>query len=107
MSDALAVVLAAGRGTRMKSDLPKVLFPALGRPMLHWVLDSLEQAGIHSSVVVVGYRAELVKEELAGRDGVEFALQEEQRGTGHAVEICRERLSRHQGPSWWSRATHP
>ncbi len=82
----------------MKSDLPKVLFPALGRPMVHWVLDALQAAGFQQSIVVVGYRASAVKEELAGRDGVTFALQEEQLGTGHAVEMCREPLSRHQGP---------
>lgn len=98
MKDAIAVVLAAGRGTRMKSDLPKVLFPALGRPMLNWVLDSLAQAGVVRSLVVVGYRAELVEAELAGREGVQFALQTEQLGTGHAVEICREHLIGHDGP---------
>lgn len=98
MSEPLAVVLAAGRGTRMKSDLPKVLFPALGRPMLHWVLDSLAEAGISKSIVVVGYRADDVKQELSGRSNVDFALQEEQLGTGHAVEICRPLLEKHDGP---------
>ena len=98
MKEALAVVLAAGRGTRMKSDLPKVLFPALGRPMLNWVLDSLAKAGINKSIVVVGYRADSVKEELASRDNVAFAHQEEQLGTGHAVEICRSQLENHDGP---------
>ena len=53
-----AIVMAAGRGTRMKSDLPKVLFPALGRPMIHWVLDALEQSGVSRILVVVGYRHE-------------------------------------------------
>lgn len=98
MSEPLAVVLAAGRGTRMKSDLPKVLFPALGRPMLHWVLDSLAEAGINKSIVVVGYRADDVKSELAGREDVDFALQSEQLGTGHAVQICRPQLEKHKGP---------
>lgn len=99
MSNApIAVVLAAGRGTRMKSELPKVLFPALGRPMIHWVLDALEQAGIEKVVVVVGYRADLVKQDLASRRGVGFALQAEQLGTGHAVEMCREQLADHSGP---------
>ena len=55
MAGPLAVVLAAGRGTRMKSDLPKVLFPVLGRPMIHWVLDALQAAGCQRSIVVVGY----------------------------------------------------
>ncbi|MFN3190611.1 MAG: NTP transferase domain-containing protein [Aureliella sp.] len=98
MSEATAIVLAAGRGTRMKSELPKVLFPALGRPMLHWVLDSLRSAGITRSIVVVGYRADLVKDSLSGREDVQFALQEEQLGTGHAVEMCRSQLEDQDGP---------
>ncbi|MFO0939783.1 MAG: NTP transferase domain-containing protein [Pirellulales bacterium] len=94
----IAVVLAAGRGTRMKSDLPKVLFPVLGRPMIHWVLDALEQAGFKRQIVVVGYRADDVKTELSGRRGVQFALQAEQLGTGHAVAQARSQLTEHQGP---------
>lgn len=97
MSNTTAVVLAAGRGTRMKSDLPKVLFPALGRPMIHWVIDALENAGVERTIVVVGYRAVDVRQELAGRKGVEFALQAEQKGTGHAVEMCREQLAGQSG----------
>ncbi len=93
-----AIVLAAGKGTRMKSELPKVLFPVLGRPMIHWVLDALQEAGIQRKIVVVGYRDDLVRSELAGRSGVEFALQSQQLGTGHAVQMCREQLSETQGP---------
>jgi bifunctional UDP-N-acetylglucosamine pyrophosphorylase / glucosamine-1-phosphate N-acetyltransferase len=91
MIETTAVVLAAGKGTRMKSDLPKVLFPVLGRPMIHWVIDALQKSGIRKIIVVVGYRAELVEKELANR-GVEFALQAEQLGTGHAVQMCRPLL---------------
>ncbi len=97
MDKPTAVVLAAGKGTRMKSDLPKVLFPVLGRPMIHWVLDALQAAGCQRSIVVVGYRADDVKSELAGREGVEFALQSEQLGTGHAVQMCQPLLAGHQG----------
>lgn len=81
----------------MKSDLPKVLFPALGRPMIHWVLDALQQAGVSQTIVVVGYRADDVKEELKDRDNVSFALQAEQLGTGHAVQVCRDQLESLQG----------
>lgn len=98
MSEAIAVILAAGRGTRMKSELPKVLFPVLGRPMIHWVLDALESAGIQKSVVVVGYRSELVRSELASRENIDFAEQHEQLGTGHAVQICGPQLQQHDGP---------
>lgn len=98
MSQTMAVVLAAGRGTRMKSDLPKVLFPILGKPMIHWVLDALTTAGITRSIVVVGYRDDLVREELADRSGVEFAVQSEQLGTGHAVQMCREQIAAQDAP---------
>lgn len=97
MTEIRAVVLAGGKGTRMKSDLPKVLFPVLGRPMVHWVLDALQEAGIDRKIVVVGYRAELVEQELRGRSGVEFALQSQQLGTGHAVQMCQELLTGFSG----------
>lgn len=100
MTKPCAVVLAAGRGTRMKSDLPKVLCPVLGCPMIHFVLDALEEAGIHQKIVVVGYQAELVRHELANReDEITFVLQEEQLGTGHAVQVCKKELSSVAGPT--------
>jgi bifunctional UDP-N-acetylglucosamine pyrophosphorylase/glucosamine-1-phosphate N-acetyltransferase/UDP-N-acetylglucosamine pyrophosphorylase len=98
MRSSLAIVLAAGKGTRMKSELPKVLFPVLGRPMIHWVLDALEQGGVERIVVVVGYRAEDVRAELAARKNVSFVEQKEQLGTGHAVKMAAEEIARHQGP---------
>jgi len=98
MTKKLAIVMAAGKGTRMKSELPKVLVPALGRPIVDYVLDALEASGIDHTVVIVGYRAEDVKNALAGRKNLSFALQEEQRGTGHAVMCAREALERHHGP---------
>ena len=79
-----AVVLAAGLGKRMNSDLPKVLHPALGRPLLLHVLGQLDPLKPRLTVVVVGHRASLVMEALAGR-GVAFAEQTPQLGTGHAV----------------------
>lgn len=88
-----AIVLAAGKGTRMKSPLPKVLYPVLGRPMIHWVIDALEKVGITRKILVIGYEAELVKAELAQRSGIEFALQEQQLGTGHAVQMAAPLLS--------------
>lgn len=97
MTETTAVVLAAGKGTRMKSELPKVLFPVLGRAMIHWVLDALQNAGIRQIIVVVGYRSELVRNELSGR-GVEFAVQTEQLGTGHAVQMCKPQLEKGDNP---------
>jgi UDP-N-acetylglucosamine diphosphorylase/glucosamine-1-phosphate N-acetyltransferase len=95
---AMAIVLAAGKGTRMKSELPKVLVPVAGRPMVRYVIDALRAAGVNRIVVVVGYRADLVRTELAGLPGIEFADQTEQLGTGHAVMMCREQLASHDGP---------
>ncbi|MEN6404832.1 MAG: NTP transferase domain-containing protein [Thermoguttaceae bacterium] len=98
MSKTTAIVLAAGKGTRMKSELPKVLMPVLGRPMIDYVLDALTQGGVDRIVAVVGYRAELVRAALNGRPGVEFVLQTEQLGTGHAVMMCRKVLAAADGP---------
>ncbi|HRX82922.1 MAG TPA: NTP transferase domain-containing protein [Pirellulaceae bacterium] len=93
-----AIVLAGGKGTRMKSDLPKVLFEACGRPMISYVVDVLERAGIERIIVVVGYRADLVRQTLADRPNVIFAEQTEQLGTGHAVMMCRDALQGQTGP---------
>jgi bifunctional UDP-N-acetylglucosamine pyrophosphorylase/glucosamine-1-phosphate N-acetyltransferase/UDP-N-acetylglucosamine pyrophosphorylase len=97
MLTTIAVVLAAGKGTRMKSDLPKVLVPVAGRPMIDFVLDALGSAGVPNTIVVIGYRGDLVRETLARRPGVRFVEQKEQLGTGHAVMACREALSSHNG----------
>jgi len=97
MSRHLAIVLAAGRGTRMDSELPKVLVEVQGRPMLLYVLDALREAGVAECLVVVGYRSDLVRQALAGRPGIRFVEQTEQLGTGHAVMVCREALRGHQG----------
>ncbi len=98
MSRPIAVVLAAGQGTRMKSDLPKVLFPVLGRPMIEFVLEALAAAGIERVIAVVGYRAEDVRATLASRRNVEYALQTERLGTGHAVKMAVPLLQGHDGP---------
>ena len=99
MDAPLAIVLAAGKGTRMKSDLPKVLCEAAGRPLVEYVFDSLRAAGVERLVAVVGYKADLVREQLSKNyDNIQFALQEEQLGTGHAVMMCRDLVADHNGP---------
>jgi len=98
MHQPIAVVLAAGMGTRMKSDLPKVLVPVLGRPMIEFVLDALTAAGIAKTIVVIGYRADDVRQTLAKRKNLEFALQTERLGTGHAVKMAQPLLTGHSGP---------
>jgi bifunctional UDP-N-acetylglucosamine pyrophosphorylase/glucosamine-1-phosphate N-acetyltransferase/UDP-N-acetylglucosamine pyrophosphorylase len=95
----LAVVLAAGQGTRMKSDLPKVLCPVLGRPMIEFVLDALEAGGVPQAVVIVGYRADEVRIQLASRKNLRFVEQTERLGTGHAVKMAQSILAQHRGPA--------
>src|SRR4029450_10303274 len=98
MDAPVAVVLAAGMGTRMKSDLPKVLVPVLGRPMIHFVLDALEAAGITRTSVVIGCGADKAPASLANRANIEYAVQTERLGTGHAVKMAQPLLIGHAGP---------
>jgi bifunctional UDP-N-acetylglucosamine pyrophosphorylase/glucosamine-1-phosphate N-acetyltransferase len=87
-----AVVLAAGKGTRFRSDLAKVLHPATGRTLLRWVLEALRELDLDRVVVVVGHQADDVRREAeaAGLDGLVVVEQAEQRGTGHAVRRAVE-----------------
>ena len=92
------VALAAGKGTRMESDLPKVLHPLRGRPLLAWVLTASRKLRPDRLIAVVGHRADLVKSEI-GPDfpEVEFVLQSQMLGTGHAVLQARELLRDFEG----------
>ena len=79
------VILAAGQGKRMQSNLPKVLHPIAGRPMLTHVFDSARAMGAQRIAIVVGHGAEQVKQAYATQEDLQFALQQPQLGTGHAV----------------------
>ena len=98
MGDPVAIVLAAGKGTRMKSDLPKVLHEVCGKSMVEHVFDAARGAGVTRIVCVIGHEADLMCERLSGHSDVEFALQAEQNGTGHAVQMAADLLSCHDGP---------
>jgi len=87
MNEVAAVVLAAGKGTRMKSSQAKVLHPIMGRPMLAYPLETLSSLSLGRIVVVVGYQAEVVQAAMAPY-GVGFVTQEPQLGTGHAVQVA-------------------
>ena len=78
------IILAAGQGTRMRSQLPKVLHPVAGKPMLQHVVDACAQLGATSMAVVYGHGGDLVRERIHG-ESIQWALQAEQKGTGHAV----------------------
>jgi bifunctional UDP-N-acetylglucosamine pyrophosphorylase/glucosamine-1-phosphate N-acetyltransferase len=83
MQNTEIIILAAGKGTRMASDLPKCLIEVKGRPMIHRLLSNLENKLIHKPVVVIGHKSEQVKAFL--NDRVRYIFQEEQKGTGHAT----------------------
>jgi UDP-N-acetylglucosamine diphosphorylase/glucosamine-1-phosphate N-acetyltransferase len=91
---AAAVILAAGKGTRMNSDLPKVMHCAFGKPLVHWVVDACIGVGVPRIILVVGHGADLVRAHFAGTGlPVEFVMQSEQLGTGHAVDQARAALA--------------
>ena len=89
-----AIIMAGGKGTRMHSELPKVLHKILEVPMLGMVINSLKKSGTERIVCVVGYKHEEVETAMAGK--CEFAVQEPQLGTGHAVmqaqQLANERV---------------
>lgn len=95
MSDLVTVILAAGKGTRMKSKLPKVLHKAGGKTMLQHVIDAAKAAGAKRNIVVTGFGGEMVREAIG--DQAEFVTQTEQLGTGHAVLQTKDLLKDETG----------
>jgi len=95
-NNTVAVILAAGKGKRMKSDLPKVLHKLDGRYLVDHVIENVRKAGIENIILVVGHQFELVMEKLADRQ-VDFVVQQPQSGTGHAVQVTVPRLDNFDG----------
>ena len=91
-----ALILAAGQGKRIKSDLPKVLHKVSGKEMVNHLIDTLRKGNVEDINVIVGKGAELVKENTKARN-VSYSLQEEQLGTGHAVKCARDFLKNKKG----------
>lgn len=91
-----AVILAAGQGKRIKSNIPKVLHKVCGKEMVNHVIDNMREAGIEDVNVIIGNGSELVKESTKDRN-VSYSLQEEQLGTGHAVKCAKEFLQGKDG----------
>lgn len=81
-----AIILAAGKGTRMKTELPKCAFPLLKKPMVTYIIEALESINIDQIICVVGHKKEVLQDIL--KDRVKYAIQEEQLGTGHAVKCA-------------------
>lgn len=92
-----AVVMAAGKSTRMVTEMPKVLHEICGRPMLAYVIDACRAAGISRIICVVGYRKEEVISAFGHEPDITFVEQKEQKGTGHAVMVCRDALADFEG----------
>src|SRR5262245_29029677 len=84
----LGIILAAGRSTRMKTERPKVMHEVCGRPMLAHVVDACREAGIRKLCVVVGYGKDAIINEFSPDPDIQFVEQTEQKGTGHAVQMC-------------------
>ncbi len=93
-----AVVMAAGKSTRMKSAKVKVLHEICGRPMLAYVLDALRGAGVEKIALVVGHDRERVKDMFGGQTDITFVEQLEQKGTGHAVMMAEREMRDVSGP---------
>lgn len=94
MNKYTAIVLAAGKGTRMNegvaSPIPKVMFPMSGKPIIYYTVENIKKSGVNNIALVVGYKKELIEEYL--KDEVEYVVQEKQLGTGHAVMTAKEQL---------------
>lgn len=97
MSEKVAIILAAGVSSRMKTNTPKVLHEVCGRPMLSYILDACRGAGIGKIYVVIGFGGEQVKEKFSDADDIVWVRQDEQKGTAHAVLCCREHLNGFDG----------
>ena len=97
MKNIAAIILAAGKGTRMKSELIKVLHMVAGRPMIDWPLDAARSVGAKPIVMVVGHQADAVRKKFDGQSDILCALQAEQLGTGHAVDCAVGALSGFSG----------
>lgn len=91
------LILAAGKGTRMKSDLPKVLHRVMGEPLLRHVVDAARALRPRRIGIIVGHRRELVVEEFQGDKSLAFVVQEEQKGTGHAIRCAQAKFARGGG----------
>lgn len=91
------IILAAGKGTRMKTEKPKVIFPLAGEPMINRVIRTAEQVNSELIAVVVGYKKEMVMSVIPKNENVVFVEQSEQHGTGHAVMVCRDTFRNFNG----------
>src|SRR4051794_17414092 len=93
----LAIILAAGKSTRIKSKKPKALHEVCGKPMLQFVLDACYDAGCQRVLVVVGHGKDEVIAHFGSDPRIEWVEQTEQLGTGHAARVCESQIRKHHG----------
>ncbi|MCI0630883.1 MAG: NTP transferase domain-containing protein [Phycisphaerales bacterium] len=93
-----AIILAAGKGKRMNSDLPKVVHPVAGKPMVWWVVQACRESGADPIVLVIGHGGEAVRKVLGDSGGdTRYAIQDEQLGTGHATLCASDAMKSFDG----------
>jgi bifunctional UDP-N-acetylglucosamine pyrophosphorylase/glucosamine-1-phosphate N-acetyltransferase len=95
-----AIILAAGKSTRMKSKRPKPLHEICGKPMLHYILEACFGAGCDQTIVVVGYGKDEIIDAFSHDRRIKFVEQTEQLGTGHAARVCESELKKHGGDTF-------
>ena len=93
-----ALILAAGKGTRMRTELPKCAFPILGKPMIEYIVENIEKTDIDEIIAIVGHKKEVIQDIL--KDRVSYAVQEQQLGTGHAVLSAAPLLEGKEGTTF-------
>ncbi|MEA1973561.1 MAG: 2-amino-4-hydroxy-6-hydroxymethyldihydropteridine diphosphokinase, partial [Candidatus Cloacimonadota bacterium] len=92
-----SIILAAGKGTRMKSEKPKVIFELAQKPMINRVINTAIKSGSSKIDIVVGYKKEIVKEVIGKNSKISYSFQKEQNGTGHAVMVTEENFTDFEG----------
>ena len=92
------LILAAGKGTRMNSSKPKVVHPLLNKPMINYVLDSVQKLKPQKTYLVVGYKKDLIENAVsASFKNVDYIIQKEQLGTGHAIKVSKNAIGKYKG----------
>ena len=86
----IAIILAAGKGTRMRSTLPKPIVPFMGKPIVTHIIENFRKAAVNDIYLVVGYGAEEVQREIG--NFVQYVFQKEQKGTAHAVKQAQGKI---------------
>ena len=91
------IILAAGKGTRMASSMPKVLHKLSGKTLLQRVIDTCKELNPDKIFIIVGHKSEEVEDSVSKNNNVNFIVQNPQKGTGHAVQVLSNQVENHDG----------